>query len=212
MTVVTRLATDTDFGFDTRFLPPGFTPINPFAPPTAEPGLGVCPPGTACNFLGVDLFGFEVCLGSCEPINGTARPSQPPIPSPSACPPGTIPVPDGVGGVTCQQSDLGQAFNPRQPRQDPRSGCPTKGQRVLKCNECILPGSVSACRPNGRVGRIDQSGCCVPKARRTDFGNIKAAKRAGKRISGSIGALESLKAVVAGVIPPKRKRAKRKTC
>ncbi len=180
----------------------------------ALPGLpeggSICPAGTRCRGVTLELEGIGgVCLGSCEPF-GNGRPTQPPIPSPSACPAGTFPVQDGFGGITCVADPLAPTPTPRQPPQN--GGCP-----ATCAPSCVLPNGRKGktnkgryyrfgdCRTGTTAGVVEPGTVCVAR-RSTNYGNMKAAARAARRIDGALRHMDRLHQTVKSALKTKRHR------
>lgn len=116
----------------------------------------------------------------------------------SNCPAGTTPVTKGgflgIGGqILCEPIPGGNPFVPgpvggNQPfgpsnLPEPQAQQP-QGVSGVKCAsscDCVVPGSVTACRPNGRKGRLNACGQCVPKKPKMNPFNPSALKRANRR-------------------------------
>lgn len=102
---------------------------------------------------------FGQCIGGCATVPGSG-----PI-SPSA------PAPRTPG------------FGPGDLPVAPGGGAPAGGGAVIapsRDGQCVCE------LPNGRGGRLNQCGQCVPKARKTNFLNGAALKRANRRRDGFV--------------------------
>ncbi len=111
----------------------------------------------------------------------------------AACPPGTrrAQIPEiGAGSGLCVS--IQDPAGPARPREN--------GQAQVNGKVCCAPGFRQA---------ADGSARCV-KTRKTNFGNISAAKRAVRRLSGAQRALRSIESLVEKTVKPaKRPRAPR---
>lgn len=152
-----------------------------------------CPPGTACS--GPSALG--VCLGACRPIGGRGGGI---LPGETQCPAGfVLGDPLGTGRLQCVEQ---QAFGPPLPGGN---------GRVAAAGACV-DSSICA-TPGGQKGRMK---CVVEKGvrfnkcvatRRTNFGNVRAARKAATRLKGAIRTLRNIESITQKAVPaPRRAR------
>lgn len=160
---------------------------------------GPCPAGTACS--GPVILGQ--CLGGCKPFGPQQFPGgKPALPGETMCPAGFKLAPGPGGVLQCVEEQAGMVTVPQA-----NGKCPTTA--------CALP--------DGSRGRLNKSsyhlknGTFVPagsrcvSSRRTDFGNIKAAARASRRIDGSLRHLEKLRGTVERALGSSKRPARRRS-
>ncbi len=210
--------------------PPG----GPFPPIGGIVGGGACPPGTRCVGLSTDVFGQTICLGTCA-VGGGTDPFGPPggggtdfcgprlaqtclendrlssriVGQCNDCSFQIGPFAGGGGG--------GGGGFPLQGGNGNGCGCKTPTGRVGQQCPCCLPtGGIGRknksryyqfgdCR-RGTSPRVVEAGSKCVSARRMDFGNIKAAARAGRRVTGSIRHLKRLEKAIRKAAGPARRR------
>lgn len=180
--------------------PPVSAPFNPITDIEFEPfgeggpsvgGRGCCDPGQSCSGVcvgGGSAFGItvpSVCVGTCRPTPGVSDPFT-----------GTE-IPSGFG-----PADL-----PASPAQLPAG-------TDLKCGECYVPGTSTACRPRGTKGRLKVCGdqtVCVPKPKKMNPANPSAAKRAVRRLSGHQKLLKQTEKALSKLAPARPRASSRRS-
>lgn len=134
------------------------------------PGTGgaanICPPGTACGGISVQLpGGFAGCLGKCQPIG-----------------PSNITTDTGsVGGTPSGGMPSGTCDLPTQAYC--QATCGTNGSKCRTAGACSLGVTASG---RQRTGRLNSCGECVPKRRKMNPANAKASARAARRVTMAI--------------------------
>ncbi len=177
------------FTFDPIIPPPGNGVVLPpedrdFILDLVSKGARSCPPGTSCQGLSVDVpFVGSMCLGLCKPIGG--------VDSLAECPPGMNQIIGPTGETRCVAPDVAI------PQQQNGKPCPTccKGFHLNKSGYFT------------KAGFVPPESKCV-RNRRKNFANGPAAKRATRRLSGTLNLLHGVEKELRRISPCVSRRRK----
>lgn len=143
---------------------PGFEPPIGATIPGTPFGGGVCPPGTRCVGPSINVGGgLQVCLGTCSPYAVPPTPQEPTGATP------TVP---------------GFPIAPEEPYPT-GAGAVAAG---LGCQAGYRPNKSSYYLKGGQY--VPKGSRCV-RVRRRDVGNIRALRKADRRIDGFVGVARS---------------------
>jgi hypothetical protein len=198
--------------------------LDPYIPDEFQRGT-ICPPGTACSGPSVSLpGGISACIGTCRPFDpGITEPGTDPQPDPFG---GTDPSQVCPPGFHFAQSDnlFGSSFkcvpdNGVQVGVNGQVGCGCgKGGKVRcqtatgKCgykNERPYVRKINRCGPYTKENlQVVPAGAACSPTRKLNYGNVKAARSAMRRVKGAHRTFQQLDKTLrklAGPAPRRRK-------